>query len=198
VAAVSGDARRALNICRRAAEMSQLAGSQRVGRLELSFQTATCPDPLLTPDWSRPHFQVTIKHVNEALTEMSASPMIKAMQTAAHHEQLFLLAVVSCFRSACLAPRSPCVASGQRFNPALLWSSLYSLERGIEEVALEDLIGEHRRICETRGEAVPSASAVAQVCAGGVANGGSLSSNSILASGFAISTDFRHSHLSCR
>lgn len=70
VAAVSGDARRALNICRRAAEVSQAANAARV----------------------------SIQHVHEAIEEMSESPMIRAMQAAADHERLCILAVIACCR----------------------------------------------------------------------------------------------------
>eukprot|EP00049_Salpingoeca_infusionum_P004613 m.81708 g.81708 ORF g.81708 m.81708 type:complete len:88 (+) comp12651_c0_seq3:1876-2139(+) len=74
IAAVSGDARRALNVCRRAAEIAELANQS---------SDAT---------------QVTIFHVSKALEEMSSSPLLRAIQTASAYEKQFLIALLTCFR----------------------------------------------------------------------------------------------------
>ncbi|VDD76490.1 unnamed protein product [Mesocestoides corti] len=68
VAAVSGDARRALDVCRRAAELSRQEGAK-------------------TP--------TTIHHVNAALKEMFTSPKLTALRSASHYEKLLLRAIVS-------------------------------------------------------------------------------------------------------
>ncbi|VDL14655.1 unnamed protein product [Hymenolepis diminuta] len=69
VAAVSGDARRALDICRRAAETAQLEGGRT--------------------------FTTTIQHVNAALREMFTSPVLTALRCVSHYERLLLRAIVS-------------------------------------------------------------------------------------------------------
>ncbi|VDM33376.1 unnamed protein product, partial [Hydatigera taeniaeformis] len=69
VAAVSGDARRTLDVCRRAAELAQLEGGQ----------TAT----------------TTIQHVNAALREMFTSLGLTALRSVSHYERLLLRAIVS-------------------------------------------------------------------------------------------------------
>ncbi|EEC13090.1 Cdc6 protein, putative [Ixodes scapularis] len=77
VAAVSGDARRALDICRRAAEIA-----------ELFFQGS--------PKKKSRHI-VGMAHVDQAIQEMFSSPKIIAMQNLALQEQLFMRAVVAEF-----------------------------------------------------------------------------------------------------
>ncbi|XP_002738319.1 uncharacterized protein LOC100376485 [Saccoglossus kowalevskii] len=73
VAAVSGDARRALDICRRATEIAELQ-SKDLNQL------------------------VDISHVEKAIQEMFSSPKIVAIRECSLQEQLFLRAVVSEFR----------------------------------------------------------------------------------------------------
>eukprot|EP00045_Choanoeca_perplexa_P010300 m.103652 g.103652 ORF g.103652 m.103652 type:complete len:1030 (-) comp15228_c0_seq3:78-3167(-) len=70
VSAVSGDARRALGICRRAAEMMREKGQTKVDILTVSA----------------------------ALTELSSSSTLSAIRHAALHERVCLLALLCCFR----------------------------------------------------------------------------------------------------
>ncbi|XP_034036666.1 origin recognition complex subunit 1 [Thalassophryne amazonica] len=70
VAALSGDARRCLDICRRATEICEHAGSGLV----------------------------SVSHVMEALNEMFSSAYIVAIKCASVQEQLFLRAVIAEFR----------------------------------------------------------------------------------------------------
>lgn len=137
VAAVSGDARRALNICRRAAEVSQAANAARV----------------------------TIQHVHEAIEEMSESPMIRAMQAAADHERLCILAVIACGRRKCCALGKPWTEDAHLIPSIFTVPPKKKPGTGVEEATLEALLREHARLCRMRGEGVPSASTVAQVCA---------------------------------
>jgi origin recognition complex subunit 1 len=67
VAAVSGDARRALDLCRRAAELAQKHGRS-----------------------------VGLEDIRSALAEMSSSPIVAAMENCALHEQLFLVRLSPC------------------------------------------------------------------------------------------------------
>ncbi|NXC69972.1 ORC1 protein, partial [Anhinga anhinga] len=74
VAALSGDARRCLDICRRATEICEFASRKR------------------TPEIVR------MTHITEALDEMFSSPYINAIRNASWHEQIFLKAILAEFR----------------------------------------------------------------------------------------------------
>ncbi|XP_059678218.1 origin recognition complex subunit 1 [Gavia stellata] len=76
VAALSGDARRCLDICRRATEICEFASQKR------------------TPEIVR------IAHVTEAIDEMFSSPYINAIRNASLHEQIFLKAILAEFHRA--------------------------------------------------------------------------------------------------
>ncbi|NXT89685.1 ORC1 protein, partial [Anhinga rufa] len=76
VAALSGDARRCLDICRRATEICEFASQKR------------------TPE------VVRMAHITEALEEMFSSPYINAIRNASLHEQIFLKAILAEFRRA--------------------------------------------------------------------------------------------------
>ncbi|CAH0550253.1 unnamed protein product [Brassicogethes aeneus] len=68
VASVSGDARRALDICRRAAEIAELENEQGL---------------------------VTMQHVNEALNAMITQPKVRAIKHCSRLEQLLLQTIVA-------------------------------------------------------------------------------------------------------
>ncbi|NWU38873.1 ORC1 protein, partial [Hylia prasina] len=76
VAALSGDARRCLEICRRATEICELARQKR------------------TPEIVR------MAHVTEAIDEMFSSPYVNAIRNASLHEQIFLKSILAEFRRA--------------------------------------------------------------------------------------------------
>uniref|UniRef100_A0A8C3K605 Origin recognition complex subunit 1 n=1 Tax=Calidris pygmaea TaxID=425635 RepID=A0A8C3K605_9CHAR len=76
VAALSGDARRCLDICRRATEICEFASQKR------------------TPEIVR------MAHITEAIDEMFSSPYINAIRSASLHEQIFLKAILAEFRKA--------------------------------------------------------------------------------------------------
>ncbi|XP_064521294.1 origin recognition complex subunit 1 isoform X1 [Pseudopipra pipra] len=76
VAALSGDARRCLDICRRATEICEFA------------------EPKRSPEI------VGMAHVTEAIDEMFSSPYINAIRNASLHEQIFLKAILAEFRRA--------------------------------------------------------------------------------------------------
>lgn len=85
VASVSGDARRALDICRRAAEIAESEGKNAL---------------------------VSMNHVNEALTAMITQPKVKAIKYCSRLQQLILQAVVAeviivvLFNNACFSNTS--------------------------------------------------------------------------------------------
>lgn len=68
---MSGDCRRALDICRRATEIAEEKSA----------------DP-------KDHV-VSFAHVNQALTEMFASPRVRAIRSCTKYEKLFLQAVAA-------------------------------------------------------------------------------------------------------
>ncbi|NXF82927.1 ORC1 protein, partial [Sclerurus mexicanus] len=76
VAALSGDARRCLDICRRATEICEFARQKRSPEI------------------------VRMAHVTEAIDEMFSSPYINAIRNASLHEQIFLKAILAEFRRA--------------------------------------------------------------------------------------------------
>lgn len=71
VASVSGDCRRALDICRRATEIAEESSENPKDHI------------------------VNFTHVNRALSEMFASPKIRAIKSCTKFEKLFLQAVAS-------------------------------------------------------------------------------------------------------
>ncbi|NWX71782.1 ORC1 protein, partial [Alca torda] len=73
---LSCDARRCLDICRRATEICEFASQKR------------------TPEIVR------MAHVTEAIDEMFSSPYINAIRNASWHEQIFLKAILAEFRRA--------------------------------------------------------------------------------------------------
>ncbi|KAK1212072.1 ORC1 protein, partial [Pygoscelis papua] len=76
VAALSGDARRCLDICRRATEICEFSSQKRNPEI------------------------VRMAHVTEAIDEMFSSPYINAIRNASLHEQIFLKAILAEFRRA--------------------------------------------------------------------------------------------------
>ncbi|NXN02797.1 ORC1 protein, partial [Sylvia borin] len=76
VAALSGDARRCLDICRRATEICEFSGQKRNPEI------------------------VRMAHVTEAIDEMFSSPYVNAIRNASLHEQIFLKAILAEFRRA--------------------------------------------------------------------------------------------------
>ncbi|XP_005151186.2 origin recognition complex subunit 1 [Melopsittacus undulatus] len=76
VAALSGDARRCLDICRRATEICEFDSQKG------------------TPE------MVRMAHVTEAIGEMFSSPYVNAIRNASLHEQIFLKAILAEFRRA--------------------------------------------------------------------------------------------------
>lgn len=72
VASVSGDCRRALDICRRATEIAEENSTRARTKIEINFG-----------------------HITQALNEMFASPKVRAIKNCTKFEKLFLQAVSS-------------------------------------------------------------------------------------------------------
>ncbi|XP_046590361.1 origin recognition complex subunit 1 [Neodiprion lecontei] len=107
VAAVSGDARRALDICRRATELAEVNGSDIV----------------------------SIQDVNEALTEMIASPKVQAIRHCSEMEQMFL--------------QSVCAEVGRT---------------GVEEVIFKNIYNQLISLCSLEGLKVPTVTEAITIC----------------------------------
>ncbi|KAF9974025.1 Origin recognition complex, subunit 1 [Actinomortierella ambigua] len=91
VSAVSGDARRALDICRRAVEIVEQDALRRQNEAQETEASAADPE------------QVTIRTVDQAIKEMFASPNVRFIQTASLHQKLFLIALTAKLRRLGLA-----------------------------------------------------------------------------------------------
>ncbi|KAK2722828.1 hypothetical protein QYM36_003128 [Artemia franciscana] len=90
VAAVSGDARRALDICRRATEIAELKPND--GQINGSLKS-----PSKSPSKKKLAL-VGLKHVDMAIREMFTSPQIEAIRNCTEQEKVFLQAVTSEFQ----------------------------------------------------------------------------------------------------
>ncbi|KAI7861675.1 P-loop containing nucleoside triphosphate hydrolase protein [Spinellus fusiger] len=119
VSSVSGDARRALDICRRAVEIVEL---------RLSKQSEST---------SQPPKHVTIGIVNEAIREMFASPSVAFVQSCSLHQQLFLVSVMRMARRTGLAD----VEFGDTALEHMETCKWYSIDRP----TMSDLM----RVCES-------------------------------------------------
>lgn len=91
VSAVSGDARRALDICRRAVEIVELRQSTSATSAPIG-QAATAPPS-----------HVTIAIVDEAIKEMFTSPSVAFIRSCSLHQKIFLVACMQRSRAIGLA-----------------------------------------------------------------------------------------------
>ncbi|XP_022668905.1 origin recognition complex subunit 1-like [Varroa destructor] len=87
VAALSGDARRALDVCRRAVELS--GKDDQRGAVQ---QTSTSPIK------KAKKYPVTMRHVSQAIQEMFASAKMVAISSLSVNEQLLLRAIIEEFK----------------------------------------------------------------------------------------------------
>ncbi|KAG0198616.1 Origin recognition complex, subunit 1 [Mortierella sp. GBA30] len=99
VGAVSGDARRALDICRRAVEIVE-SSTQKI---EDQRRKAAESNPFEDLGPAPEQLQVTIRTVDQAIKEMFASPNVRLIQTASLHQKLFIVALTAKLRRLGLA-----------------------------------------------------------------------------------------------
>ena len=83
VAAVSGDARRALEICRRATELAEREYNEKLEDLAKKK----------TPQKRVDLFKVSINHVDEAIKQMFSSAKIKVLSSSSKLEKMFMKAI---------------------------------------------------------------------------------------------------------
>ena len=115
VAALSGDARRCLDICRRAVEIAetQNESKEQTSQNDNKFKTTTATrrkssakgvlkdNQKSTTDANnntQDNQRVGMKHVEMALKEMFSSPKILALQSLSLMEEMFMKAIISEFR----------------------------------------------------------------------------------------------------
>ncbi|KAF9919299.1 Origin recognition complex, subunit 1 [Lobosporangium transversale] len=120
VGAVSGDARRALDICRRAVEIVE----NNAQKLEEQRRRTSQKNPFLDLGPAPKPEQVTIRIVDQAIKEMFASPNVRLIQTASLHQKLFLVALTLRLRRLGLAE----VEFSEIAHAHLQMCRLYNLE----------------------------------------------------------------------
>ena len=103
MAALSGDARRCLDICRRAVEIAEREGETQQNTIDKKNKdsrrkSVRSPSKKTSKDGSQQERRVGMKHVECALKEMFSSPKILALQSLALMEEMFIKAVISEFR----------------------------------------------------------------------------------------------------
>ncbi|KAG0326970.1 Origin recognition complex, subunit 1 [Dissophora globulifera] len=99
VGAVSGDARRALDICRRAVEIVESNTKKAEEQRRKAEQKNPFADHGAVPEPE----QVTIRTVDQAIKEMFATPNVRFIQSASLHQKLFLVALTAKLRRLGLA-----------------------------------------------------------------------------------------------
>ena len=145
VAAVSGDARRVLELCRRAAELAEtLAGrsfdEKEAARLR-SESAAGSDAPALDLDAASRRrvaaldaAQVVMRHIKDAMFEMFQSPHMRMLEAASRHDRIFLCAL------------------------------LLELRRsGVTEACVSHVMRTHEQLCRTHAEPLPPAGAAAAI-----------------------------------
>ncbi|KAI7883305.1 P-loop containing nucleoside triphosphate hydrolase protein [Lichtheimia hyalospora FSU 10163] len=127
VSAVSGDARRALDICRRAVEI-----------VEGRYNTTTKPS---SSSSSNPVARVTIPTINQAIKEMLQSPFVASVQSYALHQKLFLVSVMHSIRRSGLGE--------VRFSDVAMYHIRACTWSNIEPPTMSDLM----QVCQSLGQA---------------------------------------------
>lgn len=95
VAAVSGDARRALEICRRATELAEKDNNE----LKPSNEPKKTGNRVLVLAKKLPLTLVSISHVEAAIKQMFSSPKILALTNCSLMEQLFMNSISMLFKT---------------------------------------------------------------------------------------------------
>ncbi|KAF7722245.1 Origin recognition complex, subunit 1 [Apophysomyces ossiformis] len=131
VSAVSGDARRALDICRRAVEIVEMRQKQQQALEDNQPKKATTTNATK---------HVTIGIINEAIREMFSSPSVAFIQSCSLHQKLFLVSVMLRARRAGIAE--------VEFGDAALIHMQACKWHLIEPPTTSDLM----RVCESLGQ----------------------------------------------
>ena len=142
VSSLSGDARRALDICRRATEIAQReAISLKKNKCEL----AQTPKSRKTPKKStkdtideEEEFTVGMNHVTQAHKEMFCSPKILAIRSCSQFEKMFLQSLVTIFQKTGIEETS--------FDRTLTLTTELALMEGHGPLTLHELHGVLNRL----------------------------------------------------
>ena len=154
VAAVSGDARRVLELCRRAAELAETLAGRRFDEAEEAARRAgssesaavreaavsTDGSAALDLDRSRRRLRaldsakVEMLHIKDTMFEMFQSPHMRMLEAASRHDRIFLCAL------------------------------LLELRRsGVTEACVSRVMRTHEQLCRTHAEPLPPAGAAAAI-----------------------------------
>lgn len=131
VSAVSGDARRALDICRRAVEIVEARHNA----------TTTKPSTSSTSSTTNQVARVTIPTINQAIKEMLQSPFVASVQSYALHQKLFLVSVMHSIRQSGLGE--------VRFSDVAMYHIRACTWSNIEPPTMSDLM----QVCQSLGQA---------------------------------------------
>ena len=148
VAAVSGDARRVLELCRRAAELAETEAVRAWEESEVGRESGDVPND--SNDQSKhgaavplgqskraAHLNracVAMRHIKDAMFEMFQSPHMRMLEAASRHDRIFLCAL------------------------------LLELKRtGVTEACTTHVMRTHEQLCRTHGESLPPAGAAAAI-----------------------------------
>ena len=139
VAAVSGDARRVLELCRRAAELAESAAN-RVFDESNSNEIVNSNSETQNSELKQKRqiylntAKVLMKHIKDAMFEMFQSPHMRMLEAASRHDRIFLCAL------------------------------LLELRRsGVTEASTTSVMRTHEQLCRAHGESLPPAGAAASI-----------------------------------
>lgn len=135
VSAVSGDARRALDICRRAVEIVEARHNTTSKPTSSSSLSSTSNNN------NNEIARVTIPTINQAIKEMLQSPFVASVQSYALHQKLFLVSVMHSIRQSGLGE--------VRFSDVAMYHIRACTWSNIEPPTMSDLM----QVCQSLGQA---------------------------------------------
>ncbi|CDS13846.1 hypothetical protein LRAMOSA06020 [Lichtheimia ramosa] len=136
VSAVSGDARRALDICRRAVEIVEARHNTTSKPTSSSSLSSTSNN-----NNNNQIARVTIPTINQAIKEMLQSPFVASVQSYALHQKLFLVSVMHSIRQSGLGE--------VRFSDVAMYHIRACTWSNIEPPTMSDLM----QVCQSLGQA---------------------------------------------
>lgn len=146
VSSLSGDARRALDICRRATEIAQ---RDAIALKKTKSQNVQTPKSRKTPKNSMKttieedeEFTVGMNHVSQAHKEMFCSPKILAIRSCSQFEKMYLQSIVTLFQKTGIEETL--------FDRTLTLTSELALMEGFSPLTLHEIHGVLNRLSSMR------------------------------------------------
>ena len=144
VSSLSGDARRALDICRRATEIAQ-----RESMAKKNSESLGTPKKRKTTNKSQQtindedeEFMVGMAHVTKAHKEMFCSPKIMAIRSCSQFERMFLQSIVTLFQKTGIEETT--------FDRTMKLTTELALMEGHFQLTLHELYGVLNRLSSMR------------------------------------------------